>query len=181
MSNTKLISTELLCEADKSGRKFLRFFPLLLPPPCSVHSTTPQKQRWTVISPASLSMPLTYYIVFSSCVSPKFLLFNKTKVARLFFFLPTGEGERETAGPDLGKFERSRAKLVLTRNNCAQYIPRLGNFFQDEERIFGRKKRDGFRDILARKNTLWLDKTHCNATHYFSVYYLIFARKKLCK
>lgn len=39
-----------------------------------------------VISPASLSMPLTYYIVFSSCASPKFPLFNKTEVARLFFF-----------------------------------------------------------------------------------------------
>lgn len=39
-----------------------------------------------VISPASLSMPLTYYIVFSSCASPKFPLFNKTEVVRLFFF-----------------------------------------------------------------------------------------------
>ena len=29
-SNTKLISRELLCEADKSERKFLRFFPFPL-------------------------------------------------------------------------------------------------------------------------------------------------------
>lgn len=82
-----------------------------------------------VISPASLSMPLTYYIVFSTRASPKFPLFNKTEVTRLFFsflFFPRVEGASTNLDPR-GKFERSRAKLVLSRNNRARFIHRCGN------------------------------------------------------
>lgn len=83
-----------------------------------------------VISPASLSMPLTYYIVFSTCASSKFLLFNKTEVTpTVFFFFSFFSPSEETFDEprSLGKFERSRAKLVLSRNNRARFIHRCGN------------------------------------------------------
>lgn len=65
----------------KAGGSFSGFFPSALDNDAEVEVD--------VISPASLSMPLTYYIVFSTCASPKFPLFNKTEVAPtvfLFFF-----------------------------------------------------------------------------------------------
>lgn len=140
-SNTKLISRELLCEADKSERKFLRFFFL----PAALDNAT--EAEVDVISPASLSMPLTYYIVFSSCASPKFALFNKTKVAWLyiyFLFPPTVRGRESFNEPrSRGKFERSRAKLVLSRNNRARFIHRwecaIGKFSQASVPRTGRK------------------------------------------
>lgn len=116
-SNTKLISRELLCEADKSERKFLCFFFL----PSALGNAT--EAEVDVISPASLSMPLTYYIVFSSCASPKFVLFNKTEVARLFSF-SSGQLDRERENStNLDLAENSNGH---ERNSCYRAITVLG-------------------------------------------------------
>jgi len=93
-------------------------------------------------------MPLTYYIVFSSCVSPKFLLFNKTKVTRLFFF-PTVDREEKKSEKERQKAStRAENSSDRERNSCYRTITvlgtsadgnaPLGNFSKDEERIFGR-------------------------------------------
>lgn len=124
-SNTKLISRELLCEADKSERKFLRFFST---PP---HSTTPRKQRWTLF--LRLHYPCRWHITSFSLLaqvqSSRSLIKPKLHDYILFFPRQLKGGLRSR-----GKFERSRAKLVLSRNNRTRFIHRwecaIGKFSQ---------------------------------------------------
>lgn len=144
--NKELISGELLCEADKSGRKFLRFFfffPFFF---YFFFSLRPRQRRAraevAAISPAaSLSIPLTYYIAFSCAGSPKSHR-SLIKLKLPLFFRPW---RRSTKTRYRGKFERSRAKFVLSRNNRARFIHRwecaIGKFSQGSVprtgRIFG--------------------------------------------
>jgi hypothetical protein len=131
------------------------------------------------ISPASLSMPLTYYIVSSSCGSPKFQSSLIKPELPNCFSLPEQSGKGGKC-LDLTRKIRTiaRAGLLLSRNNGARFIQRrecaIGKFFQrrrnaenapTERRIFGtgregeRKgasqgKRDNFRDIAIQQNSM---------------------------
>lgn len=69
-----------------------------------------------VISLASLSMPLTYYIVFSHA-SSKFPLFNKTQVAAVFPTVRRGV----SMSPDIAENSNDRR-----RNSCYRAITVLG-------------------------------------------------------
>lgn len=140
-SNTKLISRELLCEADKSERKFLRFF--FSSPP---HSTTPRKQRWTLFP--RLHYPCRWHITSFSLLaqvqSSRSLIKPKLPGYIYFLFPPTVRGRESFDEPrSRGKFERSRAKLVLSRNNRARFIHRwecaIGKFSQASVSRTGRK------------------------------------------
>lgn len=169
-SNTKLISRELLCEAGKSERKFLRFFFH----PSALDNT--MEAEVDVISLTSLSMPLTYYIVFSSYASPKFVLFNKTEVTRLFSFSSDSSRESFNEPRSRGKFERSRAKLVLSRNNRTRFIHRwecaIGKFSQTSVPKAGREfSEEYFGGQFPHKNSAEFNEIYCK--QYISIFYLI--------
>lgn len=79
MSNTKLISTELLCEADKSGRKFLRFFPF--PPPFPSLPSTPLRTRQRRGSRGGRYF--SGFIIHAVDILHRFLFLRKSKVPAL--------------------------------------------------------------------------------------------------
>lgn len=103
------------------------FFSPSLPP--SALDNSPRKQKWTLF--LRLHYPCRWHITSFSLLaqvqSSRSLIKPKLPDCFFpFFFFPRVEGASTNLDPR-GKFERSRAKLVLSRNNRARFIHRCGN------------------------------------------------------